>query len=644
MKSITIKKQVLIVMLLISALNVISQAVPDSVYHERLFYLCKAWGHAKYRHTEIANGSINWDDELFTAIQGAKYSPDNEGFNEYLQMMLDNAGEMGISPDPLPEVPDSLNNITDYSWIQADIFSDTVKTLLDTIRARFRPQPNVYVGEAWEGGNPTFLNDDLYYDEYDYPDEEKRLLALFRYWNIINYFFPYKNIMDQDWDTTLVEFIPRIAGAENALSYSLACKELTTRINDTHAFFYSPAYQTWRGAFFPPFLAAYVENEMVITKALASVPDLSAGDVIKAIDGVDIYILRDSLRKYAQGSNDVVIQRELNYIILWGPSGASSVVVDNGNSIDTVTITRNSSNYAVLNNDNSPVWQDTVLNGSCHFGIVNMGKLLVSGVNDMFTELWETDAIIFDIRNYPNNTLWEIVNYLYSGPINIANFTVPDIDYPGRLYWYYEYIGSGAPNSYEGEVIILFNEETQSQAEYTCMGIEQFPGAIKIGSTTAAADGNVSQVFLPGNIYTYFTGLGTFYPDYSPTQRVGIIPDYEVIPTIAGIRAGIDEVLAYAMDCKWFGTPEFECQEDFTVYPNPASWQLTIGQLDSWAVGQSAVRLSIVDLFGREIKDFGNVSSLPHQVDISDLTDGVYLLRISDGDKVVGTVKFLKIN
>ncbi|MCK7580942.1 MAG: hypothetical protein MZV65_38580 [Chromatiales bacterium] len=105
-----------------------------------------------------------------------------------------------------------------------------------------------------------------------------------------------------------------------------------------------------------------------------------------------------------------------------------------------------------------------------------MGKLLSSGVDQMFEELWETDAIIFDIRNYPNGTLWDIVNYMYNGPINIANFTIPDIDFPGRLYWASEFIGSGTPNPYSGDVVILFNEETQSHAEYTCMGLEQFPG------------------------------------------------------------------------------------------------------------------------------------------------------------------------
>jgi C-terminal processing protease CtpA/Prc len=42
-------------------------------------------------------------------------------------------------------------------------------------------------------------------------------------------------------------------------------------------------------------------------------------------------------------------------------------------------------------------------------------------------------------------------------------------------------------------------------------------------------------------------GIGVFYPNKKPTQRIGIIPDIEVKPTIAGIRAGRDEVLEAAL-------------------------------------------------------------------------------------------------
>jgi C-terminal processing protease CtpA/Prc len=100
---------------------------------------------------------------------------------------------------------------------------------------------------------------------------------------------------------------------------------------------------------------------------------------------------------------------------------------------------------------------------------------------------------------------------------------------------------------YAGRVAILVDEVTQSQAEYTTMAFRTAPGAIVIGSTTAGADGNVSTVPLPGGLSSYISGIGVFYPDKTPTQRVGIIPDIVVAPTIAGIQAGRDELIEEAL-------------------------------------------------------------------------------------------------
>jgi hypothetical protein len=91
--------------------------------------------------------------------------------------------------------------------------------------------------------------------------------------------------------------------------------------------------------------------------------------------------------------------------------------------------------------------------------------------------------------------------------------------------------------------------------------------------------------------------------------------------------------------------------EQISIYPNPASRQLTVGrldgwtvgQLDNWTIGQLAVNLSIVDLYGREIKEFQGISSFPYTMDISDLRNGLYFLRVTGEDGKSGSAKFLKI-
>jgi len=79
------------------------------------------------------------------------------------------------------------------------------------------------------------------------------------------------------------------------------------------------------------------------------------------------------------------------------------------------------------------------------------------------------------------------------------------------------------------------------------MALRTAPENKVIGSQTAGADGNVTYFQLPGGIRGLFTGLGVYYPDGRPTQRIGIVPDIEVRPTLAGIRAGRDEVLERAL-------------------------------------------------------------------------------------------------
>ena len=73
-------------------------------------------------------------------------------------------------------------------------------------------------------------------------------------------------------------------------------------------------------------------------------------------------------------------------------------------------------------------------------------------------------------------------------------------------------------------------------------------GATVVRATTAGADGNVSELYLPGSILTTIAGLGIYYPDGSQTQQVGIVPDIFCQLTVEGIKAGKDEQLERAIE------------------------------------------------------------------------------------------------
>ncbi len=182
-------------------------------------------------------------------------------------------------------------------------------------------------------------------------------------------------------------------------------------------------------------------------------------------------------------------------------------------------------------------------------GYINLGLLQLAQVNESLNKLKNTKAIIFDVRNYPNGTLYAIANFLNADRKPFAKFTKPDISYPG-IFRYTSPIKCGRKNNspYRGKVILLFNEVSQSHAEFTLMALQTAPNVISIGSQTAGADGNVSLITFPGNYKTYMTGIGVYYSDGRETQRVGIVPDIEVKPTINGLRLGKDEVLQKAIE------------------------------------------------------------------------------------------------
>jgi C-terminal processing protease CtpA/Prc len=174
----------------------------------------------------------------------------------------------------------------------------------------------------------------------------------------------------------------------------------------------------------------------------------------------------------------------------------------------------------------------------------------------------KTKGLIIDIRNYPAEfVVFALGELLVDRPTEFARFTIGDLSNPGAFHWGPTVRLEPKEPRYGGRIVILADETSLSQAEYTAMAFRSARNAIVIGSTTAAADGNVSQVPLPGAVTTMITGIGVFYPDKRPTQRIGIIPDREVKPTIAGIRDGRDEVLEAAVRAVLgAGTPEAEVQ------------------------------------------------------------------------------------
>jgi hypothetical protein len=78
-----------------------------------------------------------------------------------------------------------------------NLFSEKLSAKLENIYLHRNSDTNYYVKPA-EELNPGFLNE-ASYRSMPAEDDGFRILALFRYWNIIEYFFPYKHLFKENW-------------------------------------------------------------------------------------------------------------------------------------------------------------------------------------------------------------------------------------------------------------------------------------------------------------------------------------------------------------------------------------------------------------------------------------------------------------
>jgi carboxyl-terminal processing protease len=627
----------------------------DHVSIQRLYYTAKVWGYVKYFHSEVAAGRTNLDSQLIMTVRKVIASKSDVEFNAALREMILAPGEMAQPTYDAPILPDSLKYNLDLRWFNDEALSPDVRSALDTIRGRFRPQTHYLVGGASTGDNPSFTQDTSYYGVTTLPQAEVRLLGLCRYWNIINYFAPNKYLIDKNWDTTLTEFVPRFWNASDQYSFYRAILELVSRINDSHGVvFNSYVSSQIFGSYWLPFKLRTIEGEIVVVGVLPGMPGVKPGDVVRSINGVDIKTIRDSVRSYVAASNFSVLERDVDRALIRRVLNGENVriALEDDTGLREVWVQSGTSYpwYNGLSRPTGPVWRKIQAGGSLGvFGYVDMGRLSVDSVAMMFSDLQNTDGIIFDVRNYPRGTLWTIVDYLYSTPLFNARFTVPDISYPGTLYWITSTIGQGSLSSpYSKEIRILFDEETQSQAEYTVMGLELHRPSLKIGSQTAGADGNVSLIYFPAGASTYFSGLGVFYPDGSQTQRIGIVPDIVARPTIHGIREGRDEVLevalTHAVSLTYVVQRSTISSDRPTVlqnYPNPFNPTTTI----EFAVpADTYVRLEVYNMLGEKVvtlaNEFRTAGYYSEQFNATNLASGLYVYRFQAG-KFVDTKKLI---
>ncbi len=526
---------------------------PDETLINRLDLLGKVWGFLKYHHPEAGSGNYNWDYELFRMLPeflNAEKEPESDWV---ILNWIDKYGKTDACKT-CKSIPPDAPLKPDLSWIDSDDILPELKNRLTEIYRNRRQGKNFYIRMAANVGNPEFLNENPYPD-MPCPDAGFRLLALYKYWNMIQYFFPYKHLMDKNWNGTLAEYIPVFLRAKNELEYELAAVRIIGEIQDTHANLWGGGdkLNEERGGFYPPFHVRFVEGQLTVTDyynpELREVAGLAVGDVITHINQKSVENLTDSLKPYYPASNQAARLRDISTDLLRSKNTSIRIryISEAGEKQKELTLYPRDSLkiYRWYRRDNEKCYR--LLDGN--IGYITLKSIREEDIPEIKKSFKNTKGIIIDIRNYPSTFVpFSLGSFFVAESTPFAKFTGGNTDHPGEFTFTEPVEIPKSGETYSGKLIVIVNELSQSQAEYTAMAFRAGANTKIIGSTTAGADGNVSSILLPGGLRTMISGIGVYYPDGTETQRVGIVPDIEVHPTIKGIKEGRDELLEKAVE------------------------------------------------------------------------------------------------
>jgi C-terminal processing protease CtpA/Prc len=517
---------------------------------ENLTILGRVWGFLKYHHPAVTAGKRQWDFDLYRILPAVLRATATAGANDVLADWIDTLGPISDCNACTNKQTSDIQSDVSLAWIDDETLLGLrlSKSLSHIYRNRVANQ-QFYVQLAPRVGNPDF-GQELGYEGTTLPDAGMQLLALYRCWNIIEYWYPYRDVIGENWADVLKRSISDFVLAKDNHAYQLALLKLIANVHDTHANLWS-AINTVppAGDCDVPAVIRFVGPQAVVAIGSERVSDLRRGDVIISIDGKSVATLLNQWQPFYAASNEAATLRDVARNMFRGACGNMSLDIQRGKArlplnIQRIPKARGNLSPGVTTHD---LAGDTFRLLSPDVAYLKLSSIKASDVAGYIKAAANTKGLIVDIRNYPSEfVVFALGDLLVDRDTSFARFTNADLSNPGTFTWHASASLTPEQPHYAGKVVVLIDEVSQSQAEYTAMALRSARNAVIVGNTTAGADGNVSAIRLPGGQRTAISGIGIFYPDKRPTQRVGIVPDIVVVPTIDDFIGGVDAPLERA--------------------------------------------------------------------------------------------------
>ncbi len=538
--------------------------------NDRLIQAARLWTTVKYFHPYLASRAIDWDKALIDALPRIRAAQSNDEYAAALQSLLDpvhgvilraTEGSASAASDAPAErtwihhgfPPESGRNTgTFYSAFLVQPPGTSLAATIIPLDGGLRAQINLFDHET--AGVPLARSDS--YPASPFPSTEYRILAAFKTWGVIHYFFAYRDLMDEDWDEVFASFLPRFIAAKDAREYHLAVAEMLTHTLDSHVTVTSDELSGYFGRATAGLSLRLIEKRPVITEVLdenAKAAGLRPGDIVSKVDGESIAVRFNRIQDYVSGSTAQRRGYDSLERVLNGPEGSTA----------TLLVLSPEGTAREVKIERRPIQEPAPRENAIRtlpggIGYVDLTHLSDDRLPAIFEKFQNTRAIIFDARGPVSPAALAIASHLtdandvagaiVTGPVTLS----PDIVTTNTLtstasYFFIEKIPPVAPK-YQGKTVMLIDERTIGAAEHLGLWMEAANNTAFIGTPSAGADGETSNFILPGGITVTFSGQDVRHGNSGKLQRLGLQPNVLVAPTVTGIRHGRDEVLEKAIE------------------------------------------------------------------------------------------------
>ncbi len=505
----------------------------------------KVWGLLKYYYPTSIYKDLDWDEQLMASLSALQHFDRPLDLNKTLAKLLQvvQAPSNGKMPHLTPYQLQIVNNHA--------INDQNRRKIIDALCSASMGASRYYKAPDDDSPAPHFIESNP--DVNAVPDPRARLVQIFRYWNIINYFYPYKDEQLPNWDQTLNALLPQFLLADTEPAYTRALLKLNASIADGHAWVpMGPFIMAERlygsvFSFLPIDIRINKDGKALVADAepgFAQSSGIKKGDQLIKIGGINIDSLIDELKAYISESDPILknhyLERSCWLNML--PTAFTNQLTMIYSSQDKVVDTTFSQSQENLAKSVSYVWQHYQNKNTLppagealkyyrekHTLFINPAAWKANMRDSALRLINIADNLIIDCRTYPD---W---NFVADFSECLLRDNVPVIEYTTATdtpeYFAKQVINSAKDGTcINKKIYCLISEDSKSRPEFLATKLKSAaPDCLLVGRRTAGADGDITSIPTVGKqLYLTITSVGVKFADGTKTQQVGLQPDIMV--------------------------------------------------------------------------------------------------------------------